>query len=42
MSKLSKVSVLLFVLLVAGCAGTQPPRPAVDVPGDKDPVVYDY
>jgi len=32
MSRSSKVSALLFVLLVAGCASLQPPRSAVDVP----------
>lgn len=43
MSKKSKISALFFVLLVAGCAGSQTPRSAVDVAEDKDPaVVYDY
>jgi uncharacterized protein DUF3455 len=32
MSKTSKITVSLLALLVAGCAGLQPPGPAVEVP----------
>jgi hypothetical protein len=37
MSKTSKVTVFLLVLLIAGCAGPQPPRPTVEVPGKLKP-----
>jgi hypothetical protein len=41
MSRTSKISALLFVLLVAGCASLQPPESAVEA-ADKDSVIYDY
>jgi hypothetical protein len=37
MSKTSKVRVFLLVLLVVGCAGPQPPGPAVEVPDKLKP-----
>ena len=37
MSKTSKVTVFLLVLLVASCAGPQPPSPTVEVPDRLNP-----
>jgi hypothetical protein len=37
MSKTSKVTLFFLVLLVAGCAGPQSPRPAVEVPDKLKP-----
>ena len=36
-SKTSKVTLFLLVLLVAGCAGPQPPSPSVEVPDRLNP-----